>query len=174
MKALSVKQPWANLIASGVKTIETRVWATDFRGDVLIASSKQPRIAPAGCAAAVVELTDCRPMTLSDEAAAMCPIYDDVVAWVLRNISAIKPFPVRGQLGPFEVDVSAEALRIAPLGTVQSPYEGRGTPGTEHPGTYASWSGLPRGSGGACRPGYPGPPEYWGARPTNGSHDHDR
>jgi hypothetical protein len=119
VKALSVKQPWANLIASGEKTIETRVWATDFRGDILIVSSKQPRIEPAGCAVAVVELTECRPMTLSDEAAARCPIYDDAVAWVLGNIRAIEPFPVRGQLGLFEVSIPPEAVRFLPYGTVQ-------------------------------------------------------
>lgn len=119
MKALSVKQPWANLIASGEKTIETRVWATDYRGDILIVSSKQPRIEPAGCAVAVVELTDCRPMMLSDEAAAKCPIYDDAVAWVLRNIRAIEPFPMRGQLGLFEVDVPAEGFRVLKPGALQ-------------------------------------------------------
>lgn len=47
MKALSVKQPWANMIASGEKTIETRTWMTGYRGQVLIVSSKQPRIEPA-------------------------------------------------------------------------------------------------------------------------------
>lgn len=119
MKALSVKQPWANLIASGEKTIETRVWATDYRGDILIVSSKQPRIEPAGCAVAVVELAECRPMTLSDEEAAKCQIYDDAVAWVLRNVRAIEPFPVTGQLGLFEVDVPAEALLVPRLGTAQ-------------------------------------------------------
>ena len=56
MKALSVKQPWANMIASGEKTIETRTWMTSYRGQVLIVSSKQPRIKPAGCAVAVVTL----------------------------------------------------------------------------------------------------------------------
>jgi hypothetical protein len=42
MKALSVKQPWAELIASGIKTIETRIWHTHFRGPLLICSSKKP------------------------------------------------------------------------------------------------------------------------------------
>lgn len=42
MKALSVKQPWAELIASGVKTIETRTWYTSYRGPLLICSSKRP------------------------------------------------------------------------------------------------------------------------------------
>lgn len=36
MKALTIRQPWASLIALGVKTIETRSWATKHRGPVLI------------------------------------------------------------------------------------------------------------------------------------------
>jgi len=44
MKALSVRQPWANLIAAGKKTIETRKWATDYRGQILIVSSKTPKL----------------------------------------------------------------------------------------------------------------------------------
>lgn len=32
MTALTVKQPWAGLIASGQKTIENRSWPTKFRG----------------------------------------------------------------------------------------------------------------------------------------------
>jgi|GEM_PF-294316 len=41
MKALSIKQPWASLIAHGIKDIENRTWKTHFRGRVYIhASSK--------------------------------------------------------------------------------------------------------------------------------------
>ncbi|WP_443945589.1 ASCH domain-containing protein [Pedobacter sp. AW1-32] len=41
MKALSIKQPWASLIASGIKDIENRTWATKYRGRIYIhASSK--------------------------------------------------------------------------------------------------------------------------------------
>jgi len=36
MKVLSVKQPWASLICSGIKDIENRTWKTKFRGRVLI------------------------------------------------------------------------------------------------------------------------------------------
>ena len=36
MKALSLWQPWASLIALGVKTIETRSWSTTYRGPLLI------------------------------------------------------------------------------------------------------------------------------------------
>lgn len=42
MKALSLKQPWAELILQGKKTIELRKWNTNFRGDFLIHSSKIP------------------------------------------------------------------------------------------------------------------------------------
>ena len=41
MKALSIKQPWASLIAHRIKDIENRTWKTNFRGRIYIhASSK--------------------------------------------------------------------------------------------------------------------------------------
>lgn len=39
MKALSVKQPWASLIAHGIKPIENRTWKTNFRGRIYIHAS---------------------------------------------------------------------------------------------------------------------------------------
>lgn len=39
MKALSVKQPWANLIAEGEKGIEIRTWPTKYIGPVAIHAS---------------------------------------------------------------------------------------------------------------------------------------
>lgn len=36
MKAITIKQPWASLIVSGLKDIENRTWKTNFRGRVLI------------------------------------------------------------------------------------------------------------------------------------------
>ena len=39
MKALSIKQPWASLIAHGVKDIENRTWKTNFRGRIYIHAS---------------------------------------------------------------------------------------------------------------------------------------
>jgi hypothetical protein len=38
--ALSIQQPWAGLIACGMKDIENRSWRTDFRGPVLIHAGK--------------------------------------------------------------------------------------------------------------------------------------
>lgn len=40
MKCLSLKQPYAELLVSGKKTIECRKWSTRFRGDFLIHASK--------------------------------------------------------------------------------------------------------------------------------------
>ena len=40
MKCLSLRQPYAELVAAGRKTIETRKWNTNFRGKFLIHSSK--------------------------------------------------------------------------------------------------------------------------------------
>lgn len=39
MKALSIKQPWASLIAHGIKNIENRTWKTNFRGKIYIHAS---------------------------------------------------------------------------------------------------------------------------------------
>ena len=44
MKALTLKQPWAELILQGKKKIELRKWNTKFRGKFLIHSSKNPDI----------------------------------------------------------------------------------------------------------------------------------
>lgn len=36
MKALTLTQPWATLVAIGAKRIETRSWSTSYRGDLLL------------------------------------------------------------------------------------------------------------------------------------------
>ena len=40
MKALTLTQPWASLVASGHKTIETRSWSTSYRGPLAIHAAK--------------------------------------------------------------------------------------------------------------------------------------
>lgn len=42
MKALSLKQPYAELILQGKKKIELRKWNTKFRGEFLIHAAKVP------------------------------------------------------------------------------------------------------------------------------------
>ncbi len=139
MKALSIKQPWAHLIVHGaggnIKTIETRLWRTDHRGDLLIVSSKRPDAhmmaacrlqayesfssVSWGCtendmefgkAIGVAHLVDCREMREGDEAAALCPVYPGAWAWVFDDVKAIDPFPVRGQLRLYDVDTKGIAL----------------------------------------------------------------
>ena len=41
MKVLTIKQPWASLIAGGVKDIENRTWKTNYRGRILIHAGAQ-------------------------------------------------------------------------------------------------------------------------------------
>jgi hypothetical protein len=40
MKAITILQPWASLIACGAKKIETRSWATKYRGKIAIHAGK--------------------------------------------------------------------------------------------------------------------------------------
>jgi hypothetical protein len=105
VKALSVRQPWANLIAQGRKTVETRTWPTAYRGDLVICSSKKPLIYRAGVALCVVELYAVVPMGREHEAEACCELYPGAWAWKLRNLRPLKPFPVRGQLRIFDLTV---------------------------------------------------------------------
>lgn len=44
VKVLSLKQPWAELLASGRKTIELRGWNTNYRGEFYIHASKNTSI----------------------------------------------------------------------------------------------------------------------------------
>ena len=46
MKALSLWQPWASLVAFGEKKVETRIWKTSYRGPIAIASTKAERPLP--------------------------------------------------------------------------------------------------------------------------------
>lgn len=104
MKALSIKEPWASMICDGKKTIETRLWKTNYRGTILICCSKKPYSIRSGHAIATAELVDCRPMTFADEVDACCPLYEGAYSWVLKNVTRIgSPFRVNGKLGLFEV-----------------------------------------------------------------------
>lgn len=117
MKAISLKQPWASFIAMGKKTIETRMWKTNYRGKLLIVSSKTmdknypyPSFLsiglPFGQALAIARLIDCRPMRKEDEELAMYSCEPGRYAWILKDIRKIeKPFPVKGQLGIYEVEM---------------------------------------------------------------------
>jgi len=112
MKAISLHQPWASWIAEGKKTIETRFWPTKYRGDLLIVSTKKPKLRefPLGQALCVVSVVGCRTMTVLDETPAMCCWERGKYAWELENIRPIEPFEVKGKQGFYEV-VFEERMR---------------------------------------------------------------
>lgn len=115
MKCLSIRLPWAEMVRRGEKTIETRTWSTDYRGELFLHASRSPdprgpsifglpnRCEIRGCIFAVTELVDCRPMIANDVQAAMCAYHPDLWAWIFEDIRSIKPIPIRGRLRIFNV-----------------------------------------------------------------------
>ncbi len=67
MKALTISQPYASLIASGEKFVENRRWETKYRGPLAIhagkgkqyLSTEELKEFPVGCVVAVANLTQC-------------------------------------------------------------------------------------------------------------------
>jgi hypothetical protein len=98
VKALSVRPPFAQLIAAGVKTLELRSRPTSHRGELLICATK-----PEGRALAVATVTGCRPFTPADERAAQSDFEPGLWAWELADARRIQPFAVKGKLGLFNV-----------------------------------------------------------------------
>lgn len=116
MKAISIKQPWAELIVCGRKTIETRTWKTDYRGEILICASlgwdksvaerfncTRSHAPDRGAAIAYAVLVDVRPMRISDEPFALCYCQNNLYAWILADVRRSVPFSVKGKLGLFDV-----------------------------------------------------------------------
>ena len=97
MRALSVRQPWAELILRGSKTIECRARPTFVRERVWIyaAEGRQRRdtlstitvpddsVLPRGVLVGSVELIGCRRLLPSDAAAACQPIDFEGYAWLV-------------------------------------------------------------------------------------------
>jgi len=107
-KAISLKQPWANLVAGGKKGIETRKWSTKYRGDLVICSSQSPKIEPFGKALCIVELYDIKPMTKVHEKKACIKVYPGAYSWLLRNIRPINPpIPIKGRLGIYNLTLKS-------------------------------------------------------------------
>jgi len=123
MKAISIKQPWADLIAHGIKTIETRTWTTNHRGELLIVSSKtidedacrffatnypgeseinyivRESSSFVGVSVALVNLYDVRNMCKDDEDGSLCRYHRNLYSWILRDARKVCPVQIRGKLG---------------------------------------------------------------------------
>lgn len=111
IKALSLKQPFANWVASGKKTIETRTWSTPYRGDILICASQSGKGEPRGVALCVIRLDNIRAMREGDAEAACVELYPKARAWVTSSLRILKqPIPIKGKLGLFEVEISEYTL----------------------------------------------------------------
>jgi len=101
MKALTIKQPWAELILAGVKTREYRSWRVAYRGLLLIhaASRSEPRMdvprsTPRGGFVGVVDLVN---IIATDD-----PDPSKRYAWVLANPRRIAFVAATGRLGLFD------------------------------------------------------------------------
>ncbi len=131
MKAVSLWQPWASLMAAGLKTIETRDWPTRYRGPLAIHAAKRPMSGdekyllcdwmnegllplswsdfcfPFGAILAIVDLIACvrveqvTPSRLNEAFGNYAP---GRWAWITRNLRPLaRPVPWRGMQGLFEV-----------------------------------------------------------------------
>lgn len=126
MKCLSLTQPWATLVATGRKQVETRSWNTNYRGPLYIHAAKRfPAYArkfageiygnlavlpyiPLGAIVARAYLFDVRPTEhMLSRITKLELLYGDYspgrFAWFLTNIEQLEPIPYKGSLGLFEV-----------------------------------------------------------------------
>ena len=125
MKVLTLKQPWATLVAEGIKKYEFRSWKTNYRGKILIhAGSGIDKEAmkkfaglnltfPSKRIIAVVEIVNC--LKLDDELnkkiinennIAYGNKYRDGYAWMLDNNKKIDyDKVVNGKLGLWNYDL---------------------------------------------------------------------
>lgn len=127
-KALSIRQPWAELILQGRKTIETRRWKTNFRGTFYIHAPK--KIDLEACKhfgidpdslstsallgkAEVVDVKEYDHETFRADAqehqAGFYGFEAPIFGFVLRNIERLnESVPAKGSLNFFEVDMNGE------------------------------------------------------------------
>ena len=122
MKCLSLKQPYAEIAATGRKTIETRRWSTNFRGKFFIHSSKaidkktscllniDCSKLPKGAVIGVACLYDVKKYTskedfLADKAAHFSDNFSNPkYGFLLKDAKKLnEPIPLLGRLGFFNV-----------------------------------------------------------------------
>lgn len=117
MKALSLKQPWAELILRGKKKIEIRKWNTKFRGRFLIHASKNPdekamkkfgfKNLPCGFIIGQAELVNVKRYKDEREFNKDKHFHLATSEWgnygfILKNVKRVKPIPAKGSLGFWE------------------------------------------------------------------------
>lgn len=105
LKALTVRQPWANAIIWAGKTVENRSWRTSYRGRLYIHAGQRLEPdhvlpvgvpVPRGAIIGTVEVTGCHRCDGSCSAWAEA----DWCHWVLADpVALAEPVPCRGALG---------------------------------------------------------------------------
>jgi hypothetical protein len=127
MKALSFRQPWAELIVQGRKTMDLRTYCANHRGPLAIHASKtverdacrehglDPDALDTGCVVGVVELADVIPLTEAgydahrEEHLAGRSYREGMYGWVLVDPQRLpQAVPVRGRMSLFNVDLEGE------------------------------------------------------------------
>jgi hypothetical protein len=109
-KAISVRQPFANDLAEGYKTIEIRHDYTTYRGDVVLCSACTPSIPKLYCGftLAMLELYDCKPLSemtekewwstrVAKKKRDKLKGRKDIFAWCFRNPRKLIEYPVKWQ-----------------------------------------------------------------------------
>ena len=119
MKALSLKQPFAELILQGRKKIELRKWNTKFRGGFLIHASKNPdkkamekfgfEKLPLGCIVGKATLVNVKKYINETEHRKDKDLHLASPHWgdygfILENVKRTKEIPCKGKLGFWKFD----------------------------------------------------------------------
>ena len=127
MKVITIKQPYASLIAYGYKDYEFRTWRTKYRGDILIHAGKSVDKKamekfkdlnldyPLGCIIAKATITDC--VFIDDEMSKKLLKKDPLVysgssadpefngyGFKLENIERVEPIYINGKLSLWDYD----------------------------------------------------------------------
>lgn len=128
--ALTVKQPYATQLVTesfevdgeiyAEKSIEVRSRNTSYRGDVMICSSCNPVIHGymSGVTLGIVELYGVKPVSefdLSDWERTRIPLekYKKITkgyGWLMRNPRRVVEFPVKGQLGIYNLVYTRDTI----------------------------------------------------------------
>ena len=135
MKVLSIKEPFATLIANGDKLIETRSWKTNYRGEIFIHASGKKLAKEYLTNAYVISLINNLPMNFGNiicKANLVDCVYmdDDFLkkiklnikeynlglyekgryGWIFEEIEPIYPIPAKGKLNIWKFDGEYELI----------------------------------------------------------------
>ena len=118
MQAVSIHPNYSDSICAGLKTAECRSRMTNYRGDLLICATNKndpawQNMFIAGHAICIVDLYDCQPWSKKYiKAAYLDEPPTDGFVWLMCNVRPIKPVPVIGKQGMFNVDIDPEFVDL--------------------------------------------------------------